>query len=113
MVASTNEQLRARALRDIGTGEARALGRDPSARERPSRTEWRVELSPERLAEVALERGECVATASGALVLRTGKLTGRSPRDRFIVRDALTDDSVAWGAVNQPLSQEHARALEH
>jgi phosphoenolpyruvate carboxykinase (ATP) len=117
MVASTNEQQRARAVRDIAAGEPRAtasnMPRRSPASERPSRTEWRAELSPERLAQVALERGECVTTASGALVLRTGALTGRSPRDRFIVRDALTDDSVAWGSVNQPLSQEHARALEH
>jgi phosphoenolpyruvate carboxykinase (ATP) len=70
------------------------------------------ELSPEQLARIALDSKECVATASGALVLRTGALTGRSPRDRFIVRDARTADSVAWGSVNQALSPEHCRALE-
>jgi phosphoenolpyruvate carboxykinase (ATP) len=70
------------------------------------------ELSPEQLARIALDSRECVATASGALVLRTGALTGRSPGDRFIVRDALTADSVAWGPVNQALSAEHFRALE-
>src|SRR5690606_33389243 len=49
---------------------------------------------------------------AGALVLRTGEFTGRTPRDRYIVRDEVTADSVAWGAVNQPLSPEHAAALE-
>jgi phosphoenolpyruvate carboxykinase (ATP) len=71
-----------------------------------------VVLSPEGLARVALESGQCVATPAGALVLRTGALTGRAPRDRFIVRDELTADSVAWGAANQALSPEHFRALE-
>jgi phosphoenolpyruvate carboxykinase (ATP) len=79
----------------------------------PSSGQWRAEFPPERLAQIALERGECVATGSGALVLRTGAFTGRTPRDRFIVRDGLTDDSVAWSAANQPISQENARALEH
>jgi phosphoenolpyruvate carboxykinase (ATP) len=71
-----------------------------------------AELSPEQLARIALDTNQCVATASGALVLRTGALTGRSPRDRFIVRDALTADSVAWGSANQAISPEHCHALE-
>ena len=107
MVATTPELQRPRSVRE-GSGRERrpgSLGSRGGA--------WATELSPERLAQIAIESGEVVTTASGALVLRTGKLTGRSPRDRFIVRDGLTDDSVAWGSVNQPLSEEHARALEH
>jgi phosphoenolpyruvate carboxykinase (ATP) len=70
------------------------------------------ELASDELARIALDSEQCVATRSGALVLLTGALTGRSPRDRFIVRDAATADAVAWGSVNQPLSPEHSRALE-
>jgi len=116
MVAFTPDLQRQRAVRDVTPSNAAndVAPRDPrgNAPASPSGT-WMKEPTPERLAQIALESGECVATASGALVLRTGTLTGRSPRDRFIVRDALTDDTVAWGSVNQPLSQEHARALEH
>jgi phosphoenolpyruvate carboxykinase (ATP) len=72
----------------------------------------RGERSPEELRQLALDIGQCVTTPEGALVLRTGAFTGRAPRDRYIVRDALTADSVAWGAVNQPLSHEQFLALE-
>jgi phosphoenolpyruvate carboxykinase (ATP) len=72
----------------------------------------RSELSPEQLRRIALESGQCVATPAGALVLRTGAFTGRAPKDRYIVRDALTLNAVAWGAVNRPLAKEHSEALE-
>lgn len=53
-------------------------------------------------------------TQSGALAVTTGKYTGRSPNDRFLVRDEATEASVDWGGVNQPISREtfdrlHAR----
>jgi phosphoenolpyruvate carboxykinase (ATP) len=70
------------------------------------------ELSPEQLGRIALRRGQCVSTPAGALVLRTGAFTGRAPKDRYIVKSALTAESVAWGAVNQALSPEHFAALE-
>ncbi|MEO8177390.1 MAG: phosphoenolpyruvate carboxykinase (ATP) [Deltaproteobacteria bacterium] len=70
------------------------------------------ELTPEQLGRIALRRGQCVSTPAGALVLRTGAFTGRAPKDRYIVKDALTADSVAWGSVNQGLSTEHFAALE-
>lgn len=72
----------------------------------------RVDPSTEELRRLSLLSGQCVTTPAGALVLRTGEFTGRTPRDRYIVRDEVTADSVAWGAVNQPLSPEHAAALE-
>ncbi len=49
------------------------------------------------LAEEALCRGEARLTAHGALVAETGQHTGRSPKDKFVVRDAATEDKVWWG----------------
>ncbi len=63
------------------------------------------------LYEEALRRGEGAIAAAGALVCGTGSHTGRSPRDKFIVRDARSDREVAWGAVNQPMTSEAFEAL--
>jgi len=70
-----------------------------------------TELALAELAEFALLRGEGQFAANGALVVRTGKRTGRSPKDRFIVRDRTTDTTVDWGAVNQPIAPEVFDAL--
>ena len=43
-----------------------------------------------------------VRTSHGAIALNTGKFTGRSPEDRFIVKDSLTSDAVWWGPINKP-----------
>src|SRR5215472_959025 len=59
------------------------------------------------LAEYALERREGVFADNGALVVRTGQFTGRSPKDKFVVRDGLTTGAIDWGSVNQPMSPEH------
>ena len=58
-------------------------------------------LLPEQLVEQSLQRGLGVLSDSGALVINTGKFTGRSPQDRFIVEDELTRDSVDWGEINK------------
>src|SRR5688500_5921218 len=68
-------------------------------------------LSAEQLAERALQSGQCVATSFGALVLRTGRFTGRSPNDRFLVRDEQTEAQVDWGPRNHGLSPDGYRAL--
>ncbi|HTD98412.1 MAG TPA: phosphoenolpyruvate carboxykinase (ATP) [Mucilaginibacter sp.] len=58
------------------------------------------QLSPAQLVEAALKRGEGVLAETGALAIDTGEFTGRSPKDRFIVDDAITHDTVWWGDVN-------------
>lgn len=68
---------------------------------------FHYQQSPGALVEQTLERHEGKLNDSGALVIRTGKFTGRSPKDRFIVQDATTRDTVDWNAINQPLSSEH------
>ncbi|CAA9465567.1 MAG: Phosphoenolpyruvate carboxykinase [ATP] [uncultured Rubrobacteraceae bacterium] len=69
-------------------------------------------LPPARLVEASVRRREgMISEPSGALVVRTGKRTGRSPKDRFIVEDDLTRERVDWGAVNKPFSSEAFGAL--
>jgi phosphoenolpyruvate carboxykinase (ATP) len=59
------------------------------------------------LIEHAVRRGEGRLAASGALVTTTGAHTGRSPNDRYIVREPSCEDTVWWGSVNVPLAPEH------
>ena len=68
-------------------------------------------LSPAQLTEHALERGEGKLSKTGALVINTGKYTGRSPDDRFIVDTPNVHDIVDWGKVNVPISRERADAI--
>ncbi|HIF05950.1 MAG TPA: phosphoenolpyruvate carboxykinase (ATP) [Gemmatimonadetes bacterium] len=68
-------------------------------------------LSPVQLYEKALERGEGRLAHMGAFATVTSPHTGRSPKDRFTVRESLTGDNVDWGSVNIPLSEEHFYAL--
>lgn len=65
-----------------------------------------IDLSISDLVQHALDRKEAVLSANNALVATTGKRTGRSPKDRFIVRDAVTDSTVDWGQVNVACSPE-------
>lgn len=64
-------------------------------------------LSKERLQEITVEQGQGIETDTGTLSIKTGKFTGRSPQDRFIIRDDYTEDKVWWGKVNKPLAPEH------
>lgn len=68
-------------------------------------------LSVPALIEQAIKRGEAHLASNGALVAYTGRRTGRSPQDRFIVRNAATDLVLDWSVINQPIAQEHFDAL--
>ncbi|MBW8878674.1 MAG: phosphoenolpyruvate carboxykinase (ATP) [Acidobacteria bacterium] len=75
-------------------------------------------LPPARLVEMAVQRGEAVLAAEGPLVCETGPHTGRSPNDKFLVKDPSIDADVWWGEVNRPFEREKleallARAQEH
>jgi phosphoenolpyruvate carboxykinase (ATP) len=68
-------------------------------------------LSPDELISEALKNGEGVLADNGALMCDTGKFTGRSPKDKFIVKDSKTADSVWWGDVNFPFEEVKFDAL--
>lgn len=63
-------------------------------------------LPPAELVEHALARKEGSLTSTGALMADTGKFTGRSPKDRYIVKDEKTSDAVWWGDINIPFDGE-------
>ena len=58
------------------------------------------QLSPETLHDISVSKGLGVEASSGALAVNTGEFTGRSPMDRFIVKDDITKDRVWWGDIN-------------
>src|SRR5215471_16228496 len=68
-------------------------------------------LYPPQLIEAALSRGEAELGARGSLVAETGSRTGRSPKDKFFVRDASTEKTVDWGSINLATSPEIFDAL--
>src|SRR3990167_933775 len=71
----------------------------------------RINLSIKELVDAALERSEGELAANQALVVKTGVRTGRSPKDRFIVRDDITAKKVNWNTINQPLDPSTFDAL--
>ena len=69
-------------------------------------------LGPAQLTEAALRRGEGKLSNTGALVVTTGKYTGRSPNDKFIVDTPAVHDDIAWGKVNRPISREQFASIK-
>ena len=73
------------------------------------RAHWN--LPPAKLILQTLLRGEGVLTDQGALAIETGTFTGRSPKDRFLVKDDATEGRVDWGDINQPMTSEAFETL--
>jgi phosphoenolpyruvate carboxykinase (ATP) len=65
-----------------------------------------TQLSVPQLVEKVLTRKEGVLTSTGAVRATTGKYTGRSPKDKYIVQEASVMNKIDWGSVNQPISEE-------
>lgn len=75
-------------------------------------------LGAAHLVEMAVTRGEGILTADGALNVTTGKYTGRSPKDKFVVMEPTVKEQINWGPVNQPMEPAvferlYQRVLEH
>lgn len=71
----------------------------------------KYQLTSEELHQETLAKGQGVEANSGALAINTGEFTGRSPKDRFLVRDAITEDKVWWGNINIPFDPDQFDAL--
>ncbi len=72
-----------------------------------TQTKIHYQLAPSTLSEQTIERGQGVLNDTGALCIRTGEFTGRSPKDKFIVRDAITTDTVDWNNFNIPVEEKY------
>ncbi|MBE9490203.1 MAG: phosphoenolpyruvate carboxykinase (ATP) [Bacteroidetes bacterium] len=83
-------------LREYGLKEAKVL--------------WN--LSSEELQKITIEKGIGKETSNGTLAINTGKFTGRSPQDRYLVMDDYTKDRVWWGKVNKPITPEKFDILQ-
>jgi phosphoenolpyruvate carboxykinase (ATP) len=64
------------------------------------------ELNTEDLIKAAIENGEGSIASNGALSLETGARTGRSPNDRFIVKEDSTSHLIDWGEINRPFDAD-------
>ena len=69
--------------------------------------EGRRNLTVPLLVESAILNDEGKLSSTGSLSVKTGKFTGRSPEDKYIVKDEITAKSVDWGKVNHPISEEN------
>ncbi len=69
-------------------------------------------LHPALLEKHSLEKNMAVRTSLGAIAINTGKFTGRSPEDRYIVKDHLTENAIWWGSINKPFSSEKFQSLK-
>ena len=88
------------------------LAQPLSAQDIETSAEIKANLGTEALIEAALANGEGRLAKHGALVVETGQHTGRAAKDKFIVRDATTEDTVHWGKVNVPMTSDHFAALK-
>jgi len=63
-------------------------------------------LDPIVLSKLSVDLGQAKETSTGAITVDTGEFTGRSPKDRFIVKDAITEDAIWWGNINIPFDAD-------
>jgi len=77
----------------------------------PTAPETHTELMPTALIEMALARGEGILSDTGALRIETGPRTGRSPADRFVVKEPSSEEAIDWGGVNRPFDADRFDAL--
>ncbi|MFY9241914.1 MAG: phosphoenolpyruvate carboxykinase (ATP) [Polaribacter sp.] len=66
----------------------------------------RYQLTSNELHQETLEKGQGVESSLGAIAVNTGEFTGRSPMDRFIVKDTITKDEVWWSKINLPFEED-------
>ncbi len=78
----------------------------------PETTDIHYQLLPENLVEQAILKGQGVLNDTGALCINTGEFTGRSPQDKFIVKDAITQDTVHWNNFNIPIEESYFLQLK-
>src|SRR4051812_34988541 len=89
-----------------GVERARGLERDGI---QTDRAQWN--LPAPALYESAVRRNEGLIAADGPLACRTGQHTGRSPNDKFVVREPTSEAEIAWGKVNRPIESAKFDAL--
>ncbi|WP_156678627.1 phosphoenolpyruvate carboxykinase [Sphingomonas profundi] len=87
-----------------------AYGLDKQGFDVVAAVHWNLGTAP--LVEEAVTRGEGILAKDGPLVVKTGKHTGRSANDKFIVRDAETEETVWWGKTNKGMTPEHFAVLK-
>jgi phosphoenolpyruvate carboxykinase (ATP) len=68
-------------------------------------------LTAPQLYEEVIRRGEAMLAEGGAMVVRTGHHTGRSPNDKFIVRESSSEKAIWWGKVNRPMDEANFETL--
>ena len=99
--------MRAAAERELIVSPTQSSARTPAS----IGSVLRANLSTAELYEDAIRAGEGLVAAEGPFVVRTGRHTGRSPEDKFIVREPSSEAKIGWGAVNRPISEEHYERL--
>jgi phosphoenolpyruvate carboxykinase (ATP) len=116
-VTATRPRPATKTLAPAGARSEPRAPRSPAAPEQIGRT-VHANLAIAELYERAVRANEGVIAADGPLVVSTGKHTGRSPRDKFVVREPSSESDIWWGEVNQPIDERQydrfrERLLEH
>ncbi len=101
-------------MQESGVKPANASVKDLGIKE--GKAHWNT--SPEELAQIAVNLGQAKFTNTGAIAIDTGEFTGRSPKDKFTVKDDLTKDTVWWNNFNIPFESDkfeklHQKVLNH